>query len=237
MSMTPQRTMKGVLAGGGSEGAHDAGSKLPEGASHRAYRAIERKIVTLEFRPGSVLTEREIIEAVGFGRTPVRQAIQRLTLQGLMEVHPRFGVRIADIRPEDYPRAIEPRLTLEPLQARSAARYAGPRDRDAIASAMQGMMRSAERRDLPGFLDHDKAIDEAIAGASANPFLPRVLEPLEIHSRRFWVQYHGTSGLLESARAHAAVCEAIISGDGESAQAAMRALMDFLYAESKAISA
>jgi len=134
---------------------------------HNAYLAIENKIVTLEFRPGAMLTEKAIIDAVGFGRTPVREALQRLTLEGLTEVHPRLGVKIADIRPEDYPRAIEPRLTLEPLLARSAARYAGPWDRETIAKVMHDMLDCARRNDVVGFLQPDKALDEAVAAAAA----------------------------------------------------------------------
>ncbi|MDE2580460.1 MAG: GntR family transcriptional regulator [Rhodospirillales bacterium] len=202
---------------------------------HGAYLAIEYKIVTLEFRPGSMLTESSINEAVGFGRTPVREAIQRLTLEGLMEVHPRLGVRIATIRPEDYPRAIEPRLTLEPLLARSAARYAGPRERETVAACMHAMLACARHGDILGFLQQDKALDEAISHAAANPFLPRVLAPLQIHSRRFWYHYHGAEGLTDSATGHAAMCKAISAGAPDAAFEAARALMDYLFAQSKAL--
>lgn len=207
----------------------------PTSQLHSAYLAIESKIVTLEFRPGAMLTEKAIIEAVGFGRTPVREALQRLTLEGLIEVQPRLGVKIADIRPEDYPRAIEPRLTLEPLLARSAARYAGPRDRETITTVMHEMLDCAERDDVAGFLQQDKALDEAVSAAAANPFLPRILGPLQIHSRRFWFQYHGTEGLAESAHGHARVCQAILSGDGDTAYEAARELMEYLYAQSQAL--
>lgn len=201
---------------------------------HEAYLAIEDRIVTLEFVPGSMLTEKFIIDSVGFGRTPVREAIQRLMLEGLIEVHPRSGVKIVDIRPEDYPRAIEPRLTLEPLLARSAARFGGPRNREIIVHCMHEMHAAARRGDVRGYLRQDKALDEAISSAAANPFLPRILAPLQIHSRRFWFHYHGTNGLVEAADGHVAVCQAIIVGDGEAAFEKARALMEYLFAGSKA---
>lgn len=201
---------------------------------HEAYLAIEDRIVTLEFVPGTMLTERFIIGSVGIGRTPVREAIQRLALEGLIEVHPRSGVKIAEIRPEDYPRAIEPRLTLEPLLARSAARFAGPRDREIISHRMHEMHASARRGDVRGFLREDKALDEAIGNAAADPFLPRLLAPLQVHSRRFWFHYHGADGLTEAADGHLAVCQAIIIGDSEAAFARTRMLMDYLFAESRA---
>lgn len=202
---------------------------------HSAYLAIEYKIVTLEFRPGVMLTEKSIIEAVGLGRTPVREAIQRLTLEGLTEVHPRLGVKVTEVRPEDYPRAIEPRVTLEPLLARSAARYAGPHDRKTIVACTDAMLMCAQNQDVHGFLQQDKILDEAISDAAANPFLPRILAPLQIHSRRFWFQYHGTDGLNASARGHAEVCKAIVAGDDGLAASTMTELMQHLFAQSKAL--
>lgn len=208
----------------------------PRSLVHEAYLAIEYRIVTLQFVPGSMLTERAIIDAVELGRTPVREAIQRLTLEGLTEVHPRLGVKIAEIRPEDYPRAIEPRVTLEPLLVRSAARFCGPPDREAITACKDAMLACARNNDVLGYLQQDKALDEAASKAAANPFLPRILAPLQIHSRRFWYQYHGTDGLMEAAEGHAAVCDAIVSGDSQRAFAITQDLMAYLFAQSKVYS-
>ena len=201
---------------------------------HEAYLAIENRIVTLEFVPGSKLTERFIIDSVGFGRTPVREAIQRLMLEGLIEVHPRSGVKIVDIRPEDYPLVMEPRLSLEPLLARSAARFGGPRDRELIAHCMHEMHTAARRGDVRGYLRQDKALDEALSKAAANPYLPRALAPLQTHSRRFWFHYHGTNGLVEAAAGHVAVCQEVIIGDSDAAFDKARLLMEYLFNGSRA---
>lgn len=168
------------------------------------------------------------------GCTPVREAIQRLALEGLLEVHPRSGVKIAEIRPEDYPRAIEPRLTLEPLLARSAARFGGPKDREMVTHRMHEMHAAAKRGDVRAYLRADKALDEALGNAAANPFLPRILAPLQTHSRRFWFHYHGADGLSAAADGHVAVCQAIIVGDSDAAFSRARALMDYLLAELRA---
>jgi DNA-binding GntR family transcriptional regulator len=198
-----------------------------------AYLDLEHRLVTLQFRPGGLYTEKAIVEIVGLGRTPVREAIQRFAWEGFMEVHPRLGVKIAEIRPEDYPRAIEPRLTLEPLLARSAARYGGPEAKENIAEAMQEILVCAERGDVTGYLQQDKALDEALSAAAANPFLPRILAPLQIHSRRFWYHYHGAEDLTDAARAHAAMSEAVVTGDAEAAFSAARALMEYMFEQSR----
>jgi DNA-binding GntR family transcriptional regulator len=200
---------------------------------HAAYLDLEHRLVTLQLRPGGLYTEKAIIEMVGLGRTPVREAIQRFAWEGFMEVHPRLGVKIAEIRPEDYPRVIEPRLTLEPLLARSAARFGGPKEKENISAAMQEMLASTERGDVTGYLQQDKALDEALSAAAANPFLPRILAPLQTHSRRFWYQYQGAEDLAEAAQAHAAMSEAVLSGEAERAFSAMRALMDHMFEQSR----
>lgn len=189
----------------------------------------------LEFRPGTMLTEKAIIDDVGFGRTPVREALQRFHLEGLVEIHPRLGIKIAEIRPEDYPRVIEPRLSLEPMLARLAARYAGPHDRETIAASAERMVDAAKSDDVRAFLWEDKVIDAAISAAAANPFLPRILSPLEAHSRRFWYHYHGADGVLECAQHQFSACQAIVSGNPELAETVTRELMDYLFAQSKNI--
>src|SRR5690606_13001933 len=84
-------------------------STASEPAAARAYRMLERMIVTLELAPGSVQTEGALIERVGLGRTPVREAIQRLAWEGLIEIRPRAGLGIAPLHQSDWLRVLEAR--------------------------------------------------------------------------------------------------------------------------------
>jgi len=159
---------------------------MSEPAAAKAYRALERMIVTLELPPGNVATEGVLIERLGLGRTPVREAIQRLAWEGLVEVRPRSGLAIAPLHPGDWLRVIDARRGVEILLARSAARYV---TRDAAArfhDAALGMQKAVVAGDVIGFLEADKALDEALALAAENPFAARVAAPLQTHSRRFW---------------------------------------------------
>ena len=94
-----------------------------EPAAREAYRALERMIVTLELAPGSVATEGALIERLGLGRTPVREAIQRLAWEGLLEVRPRAGIAIAPLHAGDWLRVLDARRGVEVVLARSAARF------------------------------------------------------------------------------------------------------------------
>ena len=88
-------------------------------ATARAYRTLERMIVTLELAPGCVATEATLIERVGLGRTPVREAIQRLSWEGLLDIRPRAGLAIAPLHPGDWLRVVDARRGVEIVLARS----------------------------------------------------------------------------------------------------------------------
>src|SRR5690606_27780967 len=91
--------------------------------SELAYRLLERQIVTLQLQPGSVINERALIELTGMGRTPVREAIQRLAWEGLMEVRPRSGIAITALDPKDFTKVLDARAGVEQVLARDAVRY------------------------------------------------------------------------------------------------------------------
>src|SRR4029453_6843205 len=81
----------------------------PEPAATKAYRALEHMIVTLELAPASFVTEGALIQRLGLGRTPVRDAIPRLAWEGLLDIRPRAGIAIAPLHPGDWLRVIDAR--------------------------------------------------------------------------------------------------------------------------------
>src|SRR6185369_2675322 len=104
--------------------SEEAGVADPAPAAARAYRMLERMIVTLDLPPGSIATEGGLIERVGLGRTPVREAIQRLAWEGLVEIRPRAGLAISPLQAADWVRVLDARSGVEQVLARSAARNA-----------------------------------------------------------------------------------------------------------------
>lgn len=197
-------------------------------ASATAYRALEGMIVTLELAPGSVATEGALIERLGLGRTPVREAIQRLAWEGLVEVRPRAGLAIAPLHPADWLRVLDARRGVEVVLARSAARYVTRDAADRFHAAAVAMQKAVVARDVLGFLEADKALDEAMAGAADNPFAVRVAAPLQTHSRRFWFRYQAETGLGESAEHHVRLIGAILERDEKAAAQEADRLMSLL---------
>ena len=205
-----------------------------EPAATRAYHALERMIVTLDLLPGSVVTEGALIDRLGLGRTPVREAIQRLAWEGLIEIRPRAGLAIAPLHPGDWVRVIDARRSLELLLARSAARFVTRNAADRFHASALAMRQAVMAADVLAFLQADKALDEALAFAADNPFAARVAAPLQSHSRRFWYRYNAETGLAESAEQHVALIRSILEGDEEGAAAEADRLMILLRAHAEA---
>lgn len=183
-----------------------------EPAAVRAYRMLEHLIVTHRLLPGSTTTEGALIQLVGLGRTPVREAIQRLAWEGLVEVRPRAGLAIADLHPADWLQIIDARSGIEVTLSKAAARRLDARCRELLQQAAAGMTEARSSGDVAAFLKADKQLDEAIAAAAGNPFATRAVAPLQTHSRRFWYRYHSSSGLMQSTEKHLRLARSIMSG-------------------------
>jgi DNA-binding GntR family transcriptional regulator len=196
---------------------NDAGLRAGQPASLRAYRALERMIVILDLAPGATTTEGALIERLQLGRTPVREAIQRLAWEGLLEIRPRAGIAVAPLDPGDWLRVVEAREGVEVAMARAAARHATQEAAVQFSEAASAMQRAVVSGNVIAFMEADKGLDEAMALAADNPFAARIAAPLQTHSRRFWFRYKAETGLAVAAERHVAVIRAILDGDADEA--------------------
>jgi DNA-binding GntR family transcriptional regulator len=182
-----------------------------ESLAEQAYRRLERLIVTLVLEPGQILNERALIELTGMGRTPVREAIQRLAWEGLLEVRPRSGIAVMPLDPQDFGKVLDAREGVEQMLARDAARFAGERERERLEAAADAMREAARQNEVENFLDADKILDTVLGQAAANPFAARLAAPLQTHSRRFWFRLKRQDGIEASTAAHIALIDAILA--------------------------
>src|SRR5262245_26407437 len=97
--------------------------------SEQAYTQLEEMITTLQLAPGQALSEPYLSGALGIGRTPVREALQRLARERLVIIHPRRGIAIADVNVRNQLKLLELRRELERLIARGAARRGSAEER------------------------------------------------------------------------------------------------------------
>jgi DNA-binding GntR family transcriptional regulator len=199
----------------------------PEAADARsladqAYYRIRELIVTLELAPGSLISERELMERLGLGRTPVREALRALARERLVEVFPRRGMVVADVDVRDLVNLSEVRAVIESAAARLAAERATAADREEIAA----LLAQLEGREADGgrsLIDLDQRIHRHVYRCAHNPVLARTLNEYYVLTLRIWfLALDRVARLEEAVREHRALLEAIRDGDSARAEAAMR---------------
>jgi DNA-binding GntR family transcriptional regulator len=198
----------------------------PEAASARsltdqAYYRIRELIVRLELAPGAFVNERDLMERVGLGRTPVREALRTLARDKLVEVMPRRGVFIAPINVGDLAGLSEVRLALEPYAARLAAERRTPADRDAAVALLQALDEAGDDEHL--LIGLDQRIHRHIWACAHSPFLVRTLEEYYILALRIWfLALDRVAELADAVHEHRELLETIRDGDAARAETSMR---------------
>ena len=203
--------------------------RIAEPLTDQAYREIEEEIVTLRLQPGTILSEQLLAERYKIGRTPVREALQRLANEGLVIILPRKGVLVSDINPRQQLLVLEVRRELERLLSRASAERATDVQKANFLKIAQGMERAAKYNDDIAFMRLDRELNHMMIGAAHNDYAARSMRPLGGLSRRFWyMHYRETADLPLCARLHAEQSRAIAKGDAKLATAATDKLMDYV---------
>jgi DNA-binding GntR family transcriptional regulator len=206
-------------------GATPRGDTLTE----QAYRRIEEQIVTLRLRPGDVLSEQMLSATFAIGRTPIREALQRLAREGLITILPRKGILVSDINPRKQLLVLEVRREIERLLSRAGAERATKEQRAQLQKIAQGMDRAAKTNDDLEFMRLDRELNRLMIEAAHNDFAARSMKLLQGLSRRFWyMHYREAADLPLCARLHANQARAISQGNIEQAARASDKLMDYV---------
>ncbi len=199
----------------------------PEAADARsladqAYYRIRELIVTLELPPGSLVSERELMERFGLGRTPVREALRALARDRLIDVFPRRGMFVADIEVRDLVDLSEVRVVVESAAARLAAERATDADRAEIATLLEELDEGGTD-DERTLIELDQRIHRHIYRCAHNPVLAATLNEYYVLTLRIWfLALDRVAHLDEAVGQHRALLEAIRDGDAERAAEAMR---------------
>lgn len=206
-----------------------------ETLTDKAYRALEEDIVTLRIPPGTVVSEAILSRRLGVGRTPVREALQRLAREWLVVIMARRGIVVSEIDPVRQLRLLEARREIERLLARSAAKRATPVQRVQFREIASGMDQAALLNDDIAFMRLDRAFNLLVLDASGNEFAASAMSQMNGLSRRFWyVHYKQAADLPLSARLHATIARAIADGEQDAAGRGSDALVDYIQAFARA---
>jgi len=206
-----------------------------ETLTDRAYTEIEELIVTLQLAPGSVLSEQMLSERLRIGRTPIREALQRLARERLVVILPRRGVMVSAIDVRSQLRLLEVRRELERLVARGAARRASESERARFVELARAFERAARTGDDKAFMRTDREFNELCLAAVRNEFAAGAMGLMNSLSRRFWFHhYKQAADMPETAKLHADIARAIAAGDAQAAAAALDRLLDSIEAFTRA---
>ena len=195
----------------------------------RAYRQIEELIITLQLPPGMVLSEQMLVQRLNIGRTPIREALQRLARDGLVLILPRRGILVSEINVRTQLRVLEVRRELERLLARLAAERATADERAGFEQIAEGMLAASANADDIAFVRLDHQFNALLSQAARNEFATRSLALMHGLSRRFWYQhYKEVADLPLAAKLHAEVALAVAHRDPAGAAAASDRLIDYI---------
>ncbi|WP_432025845.1 GntR family transcriptional regulator [Streptomyces sp. 1222.5] len=182
----------------------------------QAYRSISDRLVTLRIHPGEPINDERIAAELGFGRTPVREALKRLEHERLIVSYPRRGTFATEVQIADLGHISEVRKQLEPLAASMAAQRAGERDRQHLEGLLAELADASDRgADL---IRLDMTVHRALYAATRNPYLEDTLIRYDNLATRIWCLFlDRLPGLAGHVHEHGPLLRAVIDGDAEKA--------------------
>lgn len=190
--------------------------------SEKAYRLIKEKVVTLELPPSAVIDEHVLMRELELGRTPIREALQRLDSEGLVNIVPRRGTFVNDISVTDLQKIFELRIILEGFCARLAARRITDEQLEKMESVLQELeqLRDGDPRAL---MSIDKRFHRLLYTSADNEFMTDVLNRLYDLSLRLWyLVLNRLEEVRHSIEQHRDVYQALKDGDADRAEALIR---------------
>ncbi len=195
--------------------------------SNQAYSQIEEMIVTMQLAPETPVSEAQLSAFLGIGRTPIREAIQRLSREHLVSIVPKRGIFISDLNTQKQLRVLETRRELERLICKKAAKRASPEERKKLERLAKDFRKAAKEKDETLFRKADKELNDLTILAARNEFAAAAMSPLHRMSRRFWFgHFHQFAEVTEMANFHRAIASAIAKGNEAEAGQALDDLID-----------
>jgi DNA-binding GntR family transcriptional regulator len=183
------------------------------------FDTIRQAIITGELKPGERLMEVQLAEKMGVSRTPIREAIRKLELEGLVEMLPRKGALVADLSIKDMMDVLEVRTSLDGLATVLASQRIKPEEIKELKNVQAQFANYVEKENLQGTIKKDVEFHDIIYKASRNDKLILIANNLREQVYRFRVIYlKDFISPKEIVKEHAEICDAVTRGDTETAE-------------------
>jgi DNA-binding GntR family transcriptional regulator len=195
--------------------------------SDQAYAALEQAIVLGELEPNALLLEAELMKATGFGRSPLREAIQRLAKDQLVTIVPYRGAFVVPMDPLIELTLLEMRRELDPVLVGAAAELASAEQRAELLQLADETRRLLANDDRVAAVKIDAIVKSILLEICGNPYLSMTMRPIYALSRRFYFNTARRPDSTFNARYHALI-ENVAGNRPSEAQAAALAFIDSL---------
>ena len=153
------------------------------------FNALREAIIKGDFVAGERLMEKQLAERMGVSRTPIREAIRKLELEGLVVMVPRKGAEVASVTGKDISDVLEVRATLEALAVRLACKKMSDQDFDELVSVNEAFKKAAQEKNVSEIIEKDVEFHDVIFHASENEKLIQIINNLREQIYRFRVEY------------------------------------------------
>lgn len=195
--------------------------------SEDAYMQLCHDIEFGELAAGDVFTESDLSNRLGIGRTPLREALQRLTREHIISVGGRAGIQIPPLSVDDQLGRLEVRRALECLTVALSAERASDKDLQDLLGIKNALAQVTEPHRYLGLL---RQTQELILQHTGNSYLQEAMKPLLLLSRRFWRAYlkYFDESVAHGKQHHLIIIDAILRRDAATAQEAALGLNDYL---------
>ena len=200
----------------------------PRSLAERAYDRLVREITRLDLAPGEVLADKALTERFGIGRTPLREALQRLAREGLVVHVPNRGMFVSEISATSVQQIYEFRSLIDGHAARLAATRASAEEMDTLTALHEALVEATERDDIDTYVVMDRLFYEVLARAAQNVYLAEVIPRIfNLHLRLWFFISKRIGGWHSIARSHEemtrGVADAIRRRNPNEAELAMKA--------------
>jgi DNA-binding GntR family transcriptional regulator len=225
--MTGLRPSTGARQPAGSAASPDLEPLPGETTTTLIVQRLRAAVTRGTLRPGAQLAEWDIARRLGVGRGPLREAMQRLVQEGLLQSVRNRGVFVVSLDPDDVHDIYLARLAIE----QAAAHHIVDGARAAFAAmdmrpALEAMRAAAQRHDGARLTDADQQFHAALVSASGSPRLQRMADTLLAETRMCMVALENRYELPQtSVEEHRAILDALLDGDLDTALAAIRSHM------------
>jgi DNA-binding GntR family transcriptional regulator len=190
--------------------------------NERTYLYLRDKIFRNELEPGARINYEELIEELGISRTPLRDALNRLQQDGLIEVKPRSGTFVSTPKPKDIEEIYDLRKGMESLAVELAAPHIPEYVYEELLADVDEVEEEIRKGNIQPFFESDRKLHRTIVQYSGNQRLINFMETLEVQIKWFGIIITKNSARpLQANKMHKKLLTAMNNGDIEEAKKLM----------------